>query len=227
MTLKHKVCILYTLITKSNIRPAHFFFLCDHQVFTTSCVMNKTLQWSTEVEIILAQKLQIYQEQLCLVESTTKRQQSLYTILTVVCLFIAPIPGCIAAIEIVTDDNPNVLAAILTAVCSLLTSFIISLLKFYKFEEKIRMSANNEIRTRDAIEYLSDQLALPLSIRDSAYLVLRRFYKTNCDMPQQRRIDITKSDDATKVSQGPDCVCGIHPRLEYELSRMGIDQISE
>lgn len=184
--------------------------------------MSTSLKWSTEVELILAQKLQIYQEQLSSVESTTKRQQSLYTLLTIMCLFIAPIPGCIAAIEIVIDDNPNVMAAILTAVCSLLTSFIVSLLKFYKFEEKIRMSTNLEIRTRDEIEYLSDQLALPFSVRDSAHLVLRRFYKTNYDMSKKGLLDAPKSNDVAKVTHTSEYDCTMQQRLDYELSRMGM-----
>ena len=180
--------------------------------------MTIAIKWTTDLELLLAQKLEIYQDRLAEIESFTKKQRSCYTLLTILCLLLSPIPGCIAAIEVVMDDNPNVPAAVATAICSVMTSFIVSVFKFYRFEEKIRTGANLDTVIRGDIEYLSGQLVLPLSLRDSATIVLRRFYK--CEQPirdnQNTEVRSTPPADLSGLPSGD----ALSIRVDYEKSRL-------
>jgi hypothetical protein len=180
--------------------------------------MSIAIKWTTDLELLLAQKLEIYQDHLAEIESVTKKQRSCYTLLTILCLLLSPIPGFIAAIEVVMDDNPDIPAAVATAICSAMTSFIVSVFKFYRFEEKIRTGANLDTVIRGDIEYLSGQLVLPLSLRDSATIVLRRFYKSEQPI---------RDDQNTETRSTPPVVLSGFPsedtlsiRAEYEKSRL-------
>jgi hypothetical protein len=99
-----------------------------------------------------------------------------------------------------------------------MTSFIVSVFKFYRFEEKIRTGANLDTVIRGDIEYLSGQLVLPLSLRDSATIVLRRFYKSEQPIRDNQNTE-TRSNPPVVLSGFPS-EDTLSIRVEYEKSRL-------